>query len=176
VLVDLAKGEHKTPEFLRKNPLGQIPVMEDGDLTLFDSNAMLVYLALRYDKSGTWYPREAVAAARVQQWLSIAAGELCYGPAVARAVKLFGLPRDHARAREIALQLFPVIDEHLGVRRFLTGDSPTLADLAIYSYTVLAPEGGVPLEPYERMSAWLRRVEALDGFVPVTQTIAGLRT
>ena len=67
--VDLAAGAQKAPEFLKRNPFGQVPVIEDGDVTLADSNAILVYLALRYDKSGTWYPREPLAAAQAQQWL-----------------------------------------------------------------------------------------------------------
>ena len=78
--VDLRGGEHKKPEFLRKNPFGQVPVIEDGDVTLADSNAILVYLAGRYDKTGSWYPRDPLAAARVQQWLSVAAGQLAAGP------------------------------------------------------------------------------------------------
>ena len=65
-----------TPEFLRLNPLRQIPVLQDGDLTLADSNAILVYLVKRYAPASQWLPEEPVAAARVQRWLSIAAGEV----------------------------------------------------------------------------------------------------
>ena len=95
--VNLVAGEQKKPDFLGKNPFGQVPVIEDGGVTIADSNAILVYLASRYDKSGTWYPREPAAAARIQQWLSVAAGQLAAGPSTARAIKLFGLPLDHAR-------------------------------------------------------------------------------
>ena len=131
-----------------RSPFGQIPVIEDGDVTLYDSNAILVYLATRYDPSGRWLPREPEAAARVQQWLSVAAGYLAYGPAAARLVKVFGARLDHDRAREIAGRLFAVLDRHLDGRKFLTGDEPTIADVAIYTYTALAPEGGVSLGPY----------------------------
>jgi glutathione S-transferase len=168
--VDLAKGAHKAPELLAKNPLGQVPVIEDGDLTLPDSNAILVYLAARYDASGRWYPREPVAAARVQQWLSISAGQLANGPAAARLFSVFGAKLDHERAKAIAAQLYAVIDPHLATRRFLTGDKPTIADVAIYSYTAHAPEGGVSLEPYRNVRAWLARIEALAGFVPMKRT------
>jgi len=65
-----------TPEFRKLNPLAQIPVLQDGDLTLADSNAILVYLAKRYAPASQWLPEEPVAAARVQRWLSIAAGEV----------------------------------------------------------------------------------------------------
>ena len=165
--VNLRAGEQKQPDFLRKNPFGQVPVIEDGDVTLADSNAILVYLAERYDKSGSWYPRDALAAARVQQWLSVAAGQLAAGPATARGIKLFGFPLDHARAVTVAGQLLPVLDQALAQRAFLAGAAPTIADVAIYSYTALAPEGEVSLEPYGNIRAWLARVEALPGFVPM---------
>ena len=163
--VDLAGRAQKAPEFLRKNPFGQVPVIEDGDVTLADSNAILVYLALRYDKNRTWYPRDPVDVARVQQWLSVAAGQLASGPALARVIKVFGAPLDHARAVAIAGQLFPVLDQALAKSAFLLGPTPTIADVAIYSYTAHAPEGDVSLEPYANVRAWLARIEALPGFV-----------
>jgi len=171
--VDLAARAHKAPEFLGKNPFGQVPVIEDGDVTLADSNAILVYLAGRYDKSGAWYPRDALAAARVQQWLSVAAGQLAAGPATARVIKVFGAPLDHARAVAISTQLLPVLDQALASSAFLTGAAPTIADVAIYSYTAHAPEGEVSLEPYRHIRAWVARVEALPGFVPMQRTPAG---
>jgi len=170
--VNLRAGEQKKPEFLRKNPFGQVPVIEDGDTTLYDSNAILVYLALRYDKSGTWYPRDPIAAARVQQWLSVAAGQLAAGPSTARAVKLFGRPYDHANAVSVSTALFGVLEQALAKQKFLAGATPTIADVAMYTYTAHAPEGGVSLEPYTNMRAWLARVEALPGFVPMVRSPA----
>ncbi|WP_224240304.1 glutathione S-transferase family protein [Hyalangium gracile] len=171
--VDFAKGEHKRPEFVAKNnPFGQIPVLEDGDVTLADSNAILVYLASRYDTEGRWLPRDPVAAARVQQWLSVAAGQLAFGPSAARRVTLLGAKLDYEAAKATATQLFTVLDGQLANRRFLVGDAPTIADLAIYAYTALAPEGGISIEPYGHLRAWLARVEALPGFVPVQRTPA----
>ncbi len=163
--VDLAAGAQKAPEFLKRNPFGQVPVIEDGDVTLADSNAILVYLALRYDKSGTWYPREPLAAAHVQQWLSVAAGQLAGGPAMARFIKVFGAPFDHERPAAVAVQLFGVLDAALARQAFLTGKSPTIADIAMYTYTAHAPEGGVSLEPYANIRAWLARIEALPRFI-----------
>ncbi|MBC7172909.1 MAG: glutathione S-transferase [Polyangiaceae bacterium] len=168
--VDLLSGAHKKPEFLAKNAFGQVPVIEDGDVTLADSNAILVYLASRYDASGRWHPRDPVASANVQRFLSVAAGQLSSGPGTARLIAIFRSPLDPARPREIAQQLFTVLDAHLAQHRFLVGDAPTIADVALYTYTAHAPEGGVALEPYPHVLAWLARIEALEGFVPMRRT------
>lgn len=172
VTVDLPGGAHKAPGFLARNPFGQVPVIEDGDVVLADSNAILIYLASRYDPSGGWYPRDPVRAAEVQRWLSVAAGPLAAGPASARLAVLFGLDLDVAQARTAARQLFAVLDAHLADRRFLVGDAPTIADLALYSYTAHAPEGGVALDPYPHIRGWLTRIEALPGYVGMKRSPA----
>jgi glutathione S-transferase len=166
VTVDLRARAHKSPEFLAKNPFGQIPVLEDGDVVLADSNAILVYLALRHDPARTWLPAEPVGAARVEQWLAVAAGQLAYGPAAARRAAVFGRPIDPATV-DAAVALFNTLDGWLADRRFLVGDAPTLADLAMYAYTERAPEGGVTLDAWPSIRSWLARVEALPGFVPM---------
>ncbi|SMF14263.1 glutathione S-transferase [Tistlia consotensis] len=169
IAVDLAAGAAKRPEFLARNPFGQVPVIEDPNpeepVVLADSNAILVYLAGRYDADGRWLPHEPLAAAQVQRWLSVAAGQLNYGAARARVLCLFKRPGDLAWAQEIARGLFQVLDGELAGRSFLVGDGPTIADVALYSYTAHAPEGGVSLEPFANVRAWLARIEALPGFV-----------
>jgi glutathione S-transferase len=164
VEVDLARGEHKQPGFLAKNPFGQVPVIEDGAQSVADSNAILVYLASRYDDSGRWLPRTPEGAAAVQRWLSVAAGQLAAGPATARVEVLFNRPRDPKR-HEIAKQLFTLMEAHLAAQPFLAGPAPTIADVAMYTYTAHAPEGGISLQPYPQLRAWLARIEALPGFV-----------
>jgi glutathione S-transferase len=167
VEIDLSKREHRTGEFAAKNPFLQVPVIEDGDVTLADSNAILVYLATRYDPSRRWLPSDPVRAAHVQRWLSVAAGELASGPNSARVAVVFGKGIEPERAQAIAYRLFGILQGHLATRKFLVGDGPTIADVAIYSYTACAPEGGVSLEPFSNVRSWLRRVEALPGFVPM---------
>jgi glutathione S-transferase len=162
--VDLARGEQREAGFLARNPFGQVPVLQDGDETVCDSNAILVYLATRYDTSGRWLPRDAVGAARVQRWLSVAAGQLANGPAMARAEVVFKRDRDPQR-QAIAARLFGLMEQHLAAQPFLAASEPTVADVALYSYTSHAPEGGVSLEPYPAIRAWLARIEALPGFV-----------
>ncbi|MHC0612577.1 glutathione S-transferase family protein [Komagataeibacter oboediens] len=155
------------PELLRLNPLGQVPVLRDGDLVLADSNAILVYLAKAYGAGTHWLPDDAVGAAHVQRWLSIAAGELRQGPAAARMVALFGKAGEPADARARAAGLLTFMDRWLDGRAYLAAACPTLADLACYGYTAHAPEGGVSLEPYPHVRAWLERIEALPRFVPL---------
>jgi len=156
-----------TPEFFQLNPLRQIPVLQDGDVTLADSNAILVYLAKRYAPGSQWLPEEPLGAARVQRWLSIAAGEVMYGPAIARMVTQWNYPGDLARAKKIAGALLRFMNDYLNGRSFLAADYPTIADLACYSYVAHAPEGGIPLGEYASVLAWLRRVEALPHFKPI---------
>jgi glutathione S-transferase len=168
--VDLLKRAQKQPAFLARNPFGQVPVIEDGDTVVADSNAILVYLASRYDSSGRWLPRDAPGLARVQEWLSLAAGELAFGPAEARVIKLFGAAYDYERAKALAARLYTVMDPHLATRRFLAGEHPTIADIAHYAYTAHAPEGGVSLAPYPHLRAWLGRIEALPNFVPMPKS------
>jgi glutathione S-transferase len=164
ILVDLPAREQKGPAFLALNPFGQIPVLRDGELTIADSNAILVYLASKYGAE-SWFPRDPRGAAAVQRWLSIAAGELVRGPVTARALAVFKRPGDPSAARSIAEQLFAQMNEHLQHTTFLAGGVPTIADVACYTYVARAPEGGIALEPFEHLRAWLARIEALPGFV-----------
>ena len=162
--IDLARGEQKTPEFMALNPFCQVPVIDDGGVVVPDSNAILVYLAQRYDATGRWLPRDPVGAARVQRWLSVAAGALAIGPAKARADAVFGRAAD-PRCPSIATTLFQRMEQQLAAQLFIAGDTPTIADVALYTYTAHAPEGGIPLAAYPQVLAWIGRIEALPGFV-----------
>ncbi|MBC7602876.1 MAG: glutathione S-transferase [Ramlibacter sp.] len=173
VPVDMFSGEHKKPPFVALNPLGQVPVIEDGDVTLADSNAILIYLESKY-APGQWLPRDPVGAAQVQRWLSMAAGLLAFGPAMARATLIFKRPDDTAPAIARAVRLLDLMELELKNSEFLVGSKPTLADVALYSYVARAPEGNVSLDPYPHVRAWLARIEALPRFVPMVTTKVGL--
>lgn len=174
VQVDLKNGAHKSPEFLQLNPFGQVPVLDDGGTTLFDSNAILVYLATKYDTDHRWLPRDPKGQADVQAWLSIAAGQIAFGPAAARLITVFGAKYNPEEVISRAHALLTVMDAQLATRSFLAGTSATLADIAGYSYISAAPEGNVDLAAYPNVLAWLARVEALPGFVPFQKTPVGL--
>ncbi len=168
--VDLASAEHKKEPFLAKNPFGQLPVIEDGATTVADSNAILVYLARRHAPDSAWLPKDDVALAEVQRWLSIAAGPLAEGPARARVAAVFGRAMDVEPSRTIARALFLTMDAHLARASFLVGETPTVADIALYTYTAHAPEGGVSLAPFPNVRAWIARIEAMPRFVPMKAT------
>jgi glutathione S-transferase len=173
VELDMKAGENRKPAYLALNPFGQVPTIQDGDITLFDSNAILVYLAKRYGDA-SWLPEDPLGAAAVQRWLSLAAGQIAYGPCTARLVTVFGAPHDHDTAKKLAVKLFDVLDGELAHKPFAAGNQVTIADIAAHTYIAHAPEGGVSLDPYPNIRAWLRRVEALPRFVAMPSTKAGL--
>ncbi len=170
--VDLLAGEHKSEPFLTLNPAGQVPVIEDGGTVIADSNAILVYLARRY--APQWLPTDSVLEADVQKFLSLAAGDIANGPAAARLITVFGAPLDPERTRSVAEGAFARLEKHLENRDWLVGDTPSIADVAIYSYTAHAPEGNVSLDAYPNIRALLSRIEHLPGFVAMQATKVGL--
>lgn len=171
--VDLAAAAHKTPEFLKLNRFGQVPVLVDGDTVIADSNAILVYLVRKSGKTD-WLPQTPVQEAAVQRWLSVAAGEIAYGPAAARLITVFGAKFNADEVIARAHRIIKLIDDELEGRTFIVQSKPTIADIALYSYIARAPEGNVDLSGYPNVNAWLRRVEALPGFVAFVKTPAGL--
>lgn len=154
-------------EYRSINPLGQIPVLQAGDLTLADSNAILVYLAKSHAPGSHWLPEDALGAAAVQRWLSIAAGEIRYGPAAARMALLWNMPEDPVAGARIGGRILAFMEAHLADRAWLATDEITIADLACYSYVAHAPEGDISLEPYPAVRRWLGAVEAQTWFEPM---------
>ncbi|RVU21193.1 glutathione S-transferase family protein [Methylobacterium oryzihabitans] len=173
VEVDLKAGAHKRPEFLALNPFGQVPVLDDDGTVVSDSNAILVYVARKLGRTD-WLPSDPQGEAAVQRWLSVAAGELAYGPAAARLVTVFGAKFNPEEVIGRAHTLLGRLEAHLTGRDWLVGERPTIADVALYSYLARAPEGNVDLSGYPAVNAYLRRIETLPGFVPFVQTPAGL--
>lgn len=165
--IDPHGGMLRTPGFLEMNPFGQVPVIIDGDTIIHDSNAILVYLAKKYG-GPAWLPEDPEGSALVQQWFSLAAGPIAFGPCAARRLLVYGeelVPM--ASAVDISLKLFPVLESLLSGRAFATGGLPTLADVAAYTYIAHAPEGGLSLDAYPAIRAWVARIEGLPGFVPM---------
>ncbi len=166
VPVDFLAGEHKRPPLIELNPWGELPILVDGEVALRDSQAILVYLARRY-AGEAWLPGDPAAMAEVVQWLSTAANEVQNGPGAARLVDKFGYDLDKTDTLRRAARILPLIDARLADRDWLALDRPTIADCAVLPYVALAPEGGVALDDFPHIRAWIARVKALPGFVPM---------
>ncbi|MGA7979225.1 MAG: glutathione S-transferase family protein [Chromatiaceae bacterium] len=164
VTVDTTKGESLTPEFRRLNPRGQIPVLEDGGTVIWDSMAILVYLARRHG-GAPWLPTDALGEARVMQWLAVSENELLYGLARARAVLHFGRPFDLEQCQREGRTGLDTMEGQLAGREWLAAERPTIADIACFPYVALSNDAGVSLEPYPAVRAWIGRVKRLPGFV-----------
>lgn len=165
ISLDTKKGEHKAPEFLKLNPRGQVPVLEDGDQVFWDSTACLVYLARKYGGE-QWLPTDAAGMAQVQQWLALSNNELHYGLQWARGVKIgirsIGSYEEYATYGRNGLA---VLEGRLKKNDWLACGRPTIADLACYCYTAVSPEGGLPHDTCPGVAAWVKRVEALPGWI-----------
>ena len=167
--VDFHPGaEHRGPELLALNPAGSIPILEDGDLVLTESSAMLAYLAASGAPEwlGQGSPQET---ARVQQWLSFShrltanlggarLHEMLLRPGDIKALQAQGI----AALRELEAGLFEQGERGM---RFLAASRPTIADIACFPYVALAPDGGITLDPYPSIRLWMRAIRSLPGFI-----------
>ena len=162
--VDFVKKEHKTDKYLAMNPFGEIPIVDDGPLRLRDAQAIMVYLARKYDPANYWYPTDAEEMGRVQQWLSTGGGEVM-NAAGARLVKILNYPLDLEKLQTGAHRVFKILDDHLSTRDFLELGHPTIGDIACFPYTAMAGEGGIDLAPYKNVLAWLSRMKRIPGFI-----------
>lgn len=164
ITVDLLSGAHKESEFLKINPLGQLPVLVDGETTLRDSQAILMYLARKHNRIDL-LPENAENLGLVSQWLSFSANEIQNGPFLARLHFLLELPMDIESIQQKSHDSLKVLDLHLSTRNWLELGHLTIADLACYPYVALAHEGKLLLEGYTNVNAWLSRVKGLPSFV-----------
>jgi glutathione S-transferase len=169
---DIMKGETRTPEFLAKvNANGRIPVLQSGDRFLPESNAACFWLA---EGSGL-VPADAFERADMLRWMfweqynhepNVATLRFWRGwvgmDNLSEAQRAM-LPAKRA-AGEAALAL---MDEHLAARAYFVGERLSLADIALYAYTHVADEGGYRWSDYPAMAAWLDRVAATPGFLPM---------
>lgn len=167
---DTKGGATHTPSFLEEvNPDGKVPVLELDDGTMLpESGAILFYLA-----DGTPYlPEDKTQRVQVLRWMFFEQFNLLPSlgrPRLWRMWEVEMTPQKEAELEglfEAGYKALGVMERHLGDREFFTGDLPTVADVALYAYPRLCPEGGYDLEGYPRVRAWLERVEGLSGYVP----------
>ena len=165
VTVNLATKQQMEPRFLAINPLHTVPVIDDDGTIIRDSNAVLVYLAAKFDKPRTWYPANARGMAQVQQWLAYANNEILNALAAARAMGLGLRHGDLAEAQEKARGVLAFIEASLKGRDWLVDVQPTIADVACYPYCALIGQAGITLDVYPAIAAWCGRMAGLKGYV-----------
>jgi glutathione S-transferase len=170
---DIDKGETRTPEFLKKiNPNGRVPVLETEDgRFLPESNAILCYLA----EDTTFIPDDRFGRAQVLQWMFFE--QYSHEPNV--ATPRFWITHNIEMTEERRLSLetkrklgydaLGVMEGHLMSRDFFVANRYSIADIALYAYTHVAGEGGFDLEGFPALLAWLERVAAQPGHIPITQ-------
>lgn len=166
ITVDLSKGDQKKPEFQAMNPAGLIPVLDDNGVVIRDSQAILVYLGAKYGQS-KWYPKSPKGQGKVQQWLSLSSHEVAQGLAASRAIGLGFRQGDAAPHQATGRKVLDILEKRLLSEEWLVGGKPTVADVACYPYVAMAPQGGIALDGHQAVRKWIRRVESLEGFVPL---------
>ena len=167
-LVDLSKGEQQKPEFLAINPTGRTPVLVDGDFRLWESTAIMQYLADR--APNRLWPADARSRADIARWgswvLAHWGKEACQPLIFERLVKKFlnmGAPDAAvvAKATDAFNREARVLDAHLAKQPWLVGDDVTLADFSAAAPLLYVKEAELPLAPYRHVQDWFARVSAL---------------
>jgi len=171
VEVDSSQGATRTPEYLAKNANGKVPMLEleDGRI-LVESNAILCYLA----EGSQYLPADAWLRAQALSWMFFE--QYSHEPYIAVARFICGWtpldsPRraDLPRLRERGNQALAVMEQHLQSADWFTGADYGIADIALFAYTDVAHQGGFDLAAFPQVSAWLARVRATPGFVPMPE-------
>lgn len=162
-------AEQTRPPLLLLNPLGTLPILIDGTLVLRDAEAVLPYLALRYDRDRTWLPDDPARFGQVMTWLVFAARDL--DAAVrARRHAMFDAPVDGPAAQQSARRAFRAMDDHMTARGFagagwFVDGGPTLADIALFPSFALSRDFGIDHDAYPALRRWARRVRTVPGFI-----------
>ena len=171
VPIDFARGDTKTPQYIAMNPNQRMPVMDHDGFYLWESNAIIQYLAEQKPEGG-YLPKDLKTRMLALQWQFWEANH--WDPAAAvfmfeRVVKkLFGRgeadPAEIKRGTELMARLAPVLDGQLGKTRFVVGDRVTVADISLGGTLVSADQAGMPLEDYRGIQRWLTELRALPGW------------
>ncbi len=164
VLLNGASREHKSPDFLALNPLGQVPVLKDGEIIVRDSHAILIYLAHHYGGE-QWWPQDSAELASICAWLSTCANEVARGPNALRLHYKFGRTIHVGDAIQVTDQLLSIVEARLTLHDWIATDHLSLGDIALYPYVALSPEGHIDLAPYPKLIGWIKRIQSLPNYV-----------
>jgi len=164
VTVNLMKGEQREPWFLKLNPRGQVPTLDDDGTVVWDSMAILAYLARKYGGE-RWFTIDATEMAEVMQWLAVMENETLYGLGKARLICKFKFPGSLQDAQLLGRKGLDVLEQRLAANQWLALDRPTIADIGCFPYVALASAGEIPLDAYPSVRGWIDRIKSLPGFV-----------
>jgi glutathione S-transferase len=162
-LLDVLAGANHTDWFARLNPHRQIPVIVDDGHVVQDSQAILLYFAMR-DAPG-WFDSSPQGCAAIMEWLSYAAKEVSIGPQMSRLYYLASEDIDIQRSQAMGMKVLKVLECHLEDQSWLCLGRPTIADLAVFPYVALSREGRLPLDDHPAVVAWIDRIAALPGYI-----------
>jgi glutathione S-transferase len=162
--VNLMQGEQRQDWFLRLNPRGQVPVLDDDGTVIWDSLAILVYLARKYGGE-RWLPSDAKSLAEVMQWLAVMENEILYGLGRARVIVKFKLPGNLEEVQALGRRGLNVLEGRLSNHDWLAQDRFTVADVGCFPYVALAGEGQIALDPYPAVRKWIERIKKQPGFI-----------
>lgn len=170
VAVNVHPGrEHRSPAYRRLNPLGALPILEDGETVLHDAEPILVYLAKAYDTGGTWLPDDPKTFGEVMMWLAFAHRDLA-AATLARLHSMLEVPADAEAVEHASRAAFRILEDHmtrreLGGFAWVVGEGPTLADIALFPAIALSRDFGIDHDEYPALRRGMRRFRALPGFL-----------
>jgi glutathione S-transferase len=170
VAVDVHPGrEQRSAQYLRLNPRGTLPILTEGDMVLHGAEAILAYLARKYDASRAWLPDHPATFGEVMQWLTFASSDL-KAASVARWHAMLEVEADAAAVNRISRHSFRLMDDHMTRREFdeerwFVGTAPTIADIALFPAIALSRDFGVDHDEYPALRRWMGRVRAISGFI-----------
>jgi glutathione S-transferase len=168
--VDVHPGhEERSARYLKLNPFGALPVITDGDVVLYGAEAILVYLAGKYDAKRAWLPDEPKELGGVMQWLAFAGGDL-QPASLARAHALLEVEADEQKVLRASRGAFRIMDDHMTRREFddghwFAGATQTIADIALFPAIALSRDFGIDHDEYPALRRWMARLRTIPGFV-----------
>jgi glutathione S-transferase len=161
--------EERSARYLKLNPFGALPIVTEGDFVLYGAEAILVYLAGKYDAKGTWFPGQPKELGRVMQWLAFAGSDL-QPASLARAHALLQVDADEPKILRASRAAFRVMDDHMTRREFddghwFVGATPTIADIALFPAIALSRDFGIDHDEYPALRRWMAMLRTIPGFV-----------
>jgi len=162
---EVSKQDQQEAWFKELSPVAQVPVLEDQGNIVYDSLAIMEYLANQYDLEGQWLPKAPADRSKVMSWLGYVSSTVQTGLAGVYLVDFFKVPLDRAYAEKVALSSLSLLEQSLQNRPWLVGDQPSLADIAAYPYVERLQKTKLDYLDKPKITQWVNRIQAADWYV-----------